>query len=728
MIVLHIREQNAAVIVRKQTFTTSFEVSEIYPPTSAVMATAGKLVRTFPGSAVEVDEAVMRENGFLEQVTSMLSKLDIEVMPGSIATTSKGGAQHREIRDAADPHYVSDLFLGTLLGHGRPVAVRGVRKRIADDVLWKSAERPWRRSPAWLLCRILLHTSTPSTTSYKSFMLLFHARLLAFCSRRNLGSELLFAMQAKTARRLDKLRTETIPMFVESDVMDAFKQSKNFLQSWWQQTQARCEAERTPIWAPQSLDFATDTVQSLVTSRHHLQDAIAPQRATIQNLYTTEPATPSRIQSLDFDQYANGKLNQAFAVTNRIALADFEGAVRAHIDTWVKKQDLPSQALRGKACATLASCFTQYDEAAKSEYDGDPLDLSIYALTILELWVAIDRLAVASIPLMARYPPEIPAGYLHPLLLRTKDDLSRADNLEAYVRNRRNAADVGTSIFTDKTDASCFAVKYFQASHTLQKLKRTIEADAHATRRTKLAELVRVNAEYKDLHARSLGMEHEDFWNKKKGQAVHDFGKKCQRCKLERAAGKLKVQVHEWPLPSDTRQAEVAVFELQLPLAFAVWRSVTFTIMAPIGSPHRNPPTEAFSALPRYDVLASRYGLFHPSARITIASTTKSVLQSHYSHVQAPASERYICVNSGLKYRLYDATDNSWAAGPFSDFSMAPHGTLLLANTSPYAYLSYALQGTEHSTNRVVADRASCPKDLTLQEHDAFGSLRSGGR
>jgi hypothetical protein len=470
-------------------------------------------------------------------------------------------------------------------------------------------------------------------------------------------------------------------------------------------------------------------VQSLVTSRHHLQDVIAPRQATIQKPYTTEPATPSRIQSTDFDQYANGKLKQVFAVTKRIALADFEGAVRAHIDTWVKKQDLLFQgALRGKACATLASCFTQYDEAARSEYARDPLDLSIYALTILELWVAIDRLAVASIPLMARYSPEIPAGYLHPLLLRTKDDLSRADDLEAYVRNRRNAADVSTSIFTDKTDASSFAVKYFQASDTLQELKRKIEVEAHAARSTKLAELARVNAEYEDLHTQSLGMEHEDFWNQKKRRAVHNFRGQCQRCKVERAAEKLKIQVHEWPLPSSTPQAEVAVFELRLPLPFAVWRSITFTIMAPIGTPDRDRRTEAFSALPRYDALALRYGLFHPSARITIASETKSVLQSHYSHVQAPASESNICVNSGLKYRLYDETDNSWAAGPFSDFSMAPYGTLLLARTSPYAYLSYALQGTEHSTNHVVANRASCPKDLTLQEHDAFGSLRSGGR
>jgi hypothetical protein len=724
---LHVREQNAAIIIRKQPFTTTFEVFEVYPPTSAVLASPSRLVRSFPGSAVEVDESTMRENGFLEQVASMLSKLDIEVMEGSMATSKKGGTQHRETREAADPRFVSELFLGILLGYGRRVAVRGVKKRIGDDVLWKSALRPWRRSPAWLICRVLLQTTIPDIAHYKSFMIYLHANVLAYCSQRGLDAELLFHMQTKAARRLDKLREVETPSWVKLSVSAAVHRTQDVLRSWWQERQAECEALRTPVWTPGTLDFDADIKQSLTTSHRHLQD-IMSQRTTARAPYITDPPTPPRIRSSDFRHYAHEKLKQAVSETDRVALADFEGAVRKYLDTWVHQQGRFQGTHVANACDVLSSCFLQYDEIARKTYARDPTDLSIYALTILELWVGIDRLAVISIPLLARYSPEIMATYLHPLLLRSNEEIERANYLESYIRRRHSAADIKTSIFTDRTDITCFAVKYFQSSYALQQLKRDIETDAHQARRRKIAELEKMNAQYEALHAQSLDMDHEDFWSQKKRRLVHNFAGKCQRCKIENAAGKLKIQVHEWPLPTDARQAEATVFELRLPPTFAIWRSVTFAILAPIGTPKWEAHGDPFVVLPRYDQLASRYGQFHSSARVTVGSETKSVLQSHYSQVQAPATESSVCVGNGLKFRLYDSIGSSWAFGPFSDFSMTQYGTLLLPTSSPYRYLAYGLEGTEHSTNQVIADRSSCPKDLSLQEHDAFGSLRSGGR
>lgn len=723
---LHIREQNAAIVVRKNSFATTFEVFEVYPPTSTVLACSNKLTRTFPGSAVEVAESTMRENGFLEQVASMLSKLDVEVMEGSMATSRKGGTQHRETREAADPHFVSELFLGILLGYGRRIAIRGIKKRIGDDVLWKGALRPWRRSPAWLICRVLLQTTLPDDTQYKSFMLFFHANVLAFCSHRNLNTELLFHMQTKAARRLDKLRKIEIPSFVKQSVSAAVVRTREVLHSWWQECQAKCEASRTPTWAPEILDLDADITQSLAMSRRYLQEMLS-QQTVAQAPYTANPPTPARAKSSNFRHYADGKLKQAFTNTEHIALADFERAVRTHLDNWVCDQEQLPGAHVANACKVLASCFMQYDDLARKSYAHDPADLSIYALTILELWAAIDRLAMADIPLLARYPPEIPPEYLHPLLLRTSKDIERANHLETYIRGRWSAADIGTSIFTAKTDASCFSVKHFQSSYTLQQLKLNIETDAHQARRQKIVELEKTNAQYESLHAKSLDMDHEEVWVTKKRRTVHKAAK-CPRCKAEREAENLKIRVHEWPLPTDVRQAEAAVFELRVPLAFSVWRSVTFTILAPIGTPKREAHAEPYVALPQYSELASRYGQFHPSSRITIGSETKSVLQSHYSQVQAPATESNVCVGNGLKFRLYDSSGSSWASGPFSDFSMAQYGTLLFPTSSPYQYLAYTLESTQHSTNHVIADRASCPKDLSLQEHDAFGSLRSGGR
>jgi hypothetical protein len=58
--------------------------------------------------------------------------------------------------------------------------------------------------------------------------------------------------------------------------------------------------------------------------------------------------------------------------------------------------------------------------------------------------------------------------------------------------------------------------------------------------------------------------------------------------------------------------------------------------------------------------------------------------------------------------------------------SFAKYGTFTLPNSSSYVHLRYALEGTMHTSNQVLADQSDCPKDLSLHEHYAFGTLRSG--
>jgi hypothetical protein len=137
----HIREQNASVIVRRQAFSAVFEVFEVQPSNEDVLACTGKLVRLFPGHAVEIPLETFVDPSFINEVASFLCKMDVEILD-SVATTKKGGSHHHEVRDSADPHYVSRLFIGILLGYGRNAEIIRVRKRTEDVVLWKDAYRP----------------------------------------------------------------------------------------------------------------------------------------------------------------------------------------------------------------------------------------------------------------------------------------------------------------------------------------------------------------------------------------------------------------------------------------------------------------------------------------------------------------------------------------------------------------------------------------------------------
>ncbi|KAG9082342.1 hypothetical protein FRC06_005112 [Ceratobasidium sp. 370] len=183
ILALHIHAQNAAILIRKSSTTTTFEIFEVQAPVVSVMSVPGKLVRHFPGPAIEVPNLVANDPEFIEEVANFLSRMNTDVLddaagegtktdPPQMKTKKKkkAGFTADEPPDCADPHYISQLFTGILRGFGQEVTPHRVVKRIADEVLWDGTYLPWRRSPIWLLIRVALHTSLDCAQDFKHFM------------------------------------------------------------------------------------------------------------------------------------------------------------------------------------------------------------------------------------------------------------------------------------------------------------------------------------------------------------------------------------------------------------------------------------------------------------------------------------------------------------------------------------------------------------------------------
>ncbi|KAF8256412.1 hypothetical protein EI94DRAFT_1669066, partial [Lactarius quietus] len=200
---MHVRAQNATILVRVLNDHVRFEIFEVSPQASKVMSTNGKLICSYPGPAVQVSSEVFKDPYFLSELASFLIQMDIDVLDSAV-TTTKAGSTVREVRESAHPRYISELLVGILRGIGEPASVDRITKRIADEVLWKDAYKPWRRSPLWLVIRVALQTSLDGDI-YKTFMLFFHAHLLQICVQRGFPSEMLHLMRIKMARCLSKL-------------------------------------------------------------------------------------------------------------------------------------------------------------------------------------------------------------------------------------------------------------------------------------------------------------------------------------------------------------------------------------------------------------------------------------------------------------------------------------------------------------------------------------------
>ncbi|CUA70922.1 Proteasome activator complex subunit 4 [Rhizoctonia solani] len=657
------------------------------------------------------------------EVANILVQMDTELFADAQPTTRKAGTNVRESRNSINPNYFIQYFFGFLRGMGTTINPPRVVKRLADEVLWVNAKNPWRRSPIWLLTRVALQTSFDSTTTYKHFMVCYHAYVLSRCAKwGTFSSDLFYAMRVKMARRLHKIK-DSAPQFLIDFAEDAANRIQNILQGRWDAIQSAQSQSQSPNQNFSGSNFQSAVNLTLPNSRQYLERVFQYQYAH-KNPAKFSPSHPSRSDNIrEFSHYANGGLSRAFTNDPHLALFDFEASVFEKLVEWTSNQQNFSA-----ACVIMSSCFRQYLNSAKSYYIADAADQSIMILTLMRIWMAIDELAIKDCPLLSRFSPELPADILDPLLLRTTQHLEAACTIQQHIRRRySNATQGNPSILSEKAAQNCFAVQYFRSSSRHQQRKAKIEAYAQEQQNRKIKELEDLNAKHEQL-GREIDVLSHEYRFTPKGKRKHVRG--CSRCTLEKTRSSLHIRPYEWPLPPGQLDAEMVVFELDRPESFIVWRDITYEILLDLGTLSPRTKSNKYTILDGYSALGSwRLIPASTTPRITIASSTKSFGQSHYnSTVSIPASRHQVCLDNALQFKLYDKNGDAWASGPFPSVTFSQYGTLKLPANSLYRHLGYAIEGTTHTSNQVLADQHDCPKELSLHEHIAFGTLRSGAR
>jgi hypothetical protein len=714
-----------------------FEVFEVLPLIGAVMKTEGKLLCSYPGPAIQIPTDIFIDKYFLQELSSFLVQMDVD----HLELTPMTDSPYRGVYDSAHPRYISELLVGILRGYGQPAVIDRITKRIGDEVLldtagellpdkrwwdklsqrrdklsWRQKHQPWRRSPLWLILRVSLQTSLRDSNLYKPFILFFHARLLRTCVRRDIPSELLYVMRVKMARRLSKLGL-AISHHIYQFVHDTAKVTETLLSKRWIAFQDIRSI--SPTLQLKGLDFVADSSISLNNSYDYLTKMLR----SASHGFTRSRFTPSHTSRFydvhDFTQFRDGRLERAIAEDPWVAIPDFELSVEKNLESWVaastNNDDTPD---------VIASCIEQYFSGAKDRYKDNPEDNSIMILTIMDLWLALDRIAIQECPLLKEYSPEIPSNFLHALLLHRSSTLKRALHIEEYLCQRHEEALNFPSIFSINSHDSCFAVKYFSTSKTHQRLYDKISTHAERERASKRAELASLKRRSQSLLDQALyhKMTEDDY-----GRKVHSG--ECRKCRLEQEAQSLDIRIHEWPLPCSTVDAQWVVFELSLPHAFSAWRDITYMILCDIGLPPsvgHSPEQpgvrlDSISGLERWTAQSRQHH------RVTIAATKPSLSGSN-DMVFITAEESSIFVDNRLSFQLFDRSHNSWAMESFSESSPARFCVPPIPESSPYSHLHRFMVGTEHTPNDIVTAQIDCPDDINPHTFIAFSGLRSGPR
>jgi hypothetical protein len=735
ILALHIRGQNAGLIVRRNSEQYSFVSFEVSPTTEAVIGTRGRLRRCFPGPALVIGQDRMAEDSLLESLADLLAKLDADTPEEVLPTVTKARSQVIETRDTAHPRFVTEMLTGILRAVGQPLEFPRIYKHTRDDVLWKAGLKPWRRSHLWLFLRVALQTNVMRNDDeephmrYKSFMLFFMTHILEGALEASLPSDTLFFMTAKISRRALKLgAVDEMPWlhYVET-TMDAAQQE---LIRRWNSLEKHPDPLRVQQnWLPSQLPFLHDT--ELTISR--LRPYLAKVSGRSASLSTCHPFTLDSVRRIsqcssslpDLSLLAERDESQI-----RLYLADLELWVHHCLSDW-----LCANMERRDACTALTKVIDSYKSAASSTYKDMPEDVSVMLLTSMDLWVALDKCALHHYPLLHDYDPEFPPSLLEPLLLPKRPQMERLLLVEQYLASRREAARSGfQSIFRSADAAKSFAVRYFERSPHHQELRQKIEAEAEKERSQRIFELRKKREKYDELIKQSDEMDCKYVSRWRKPRQVSEHSGSCQKCQLKSKARGLTIDVHEWPLPQRDLEAKAVVFELDVPTVVSKWRDTTYSILVDMLSVELGAQTpylgkgkqQSLYALHNY--IGLQKFVKSKAGRLQLMSKTKSFVVSHYRNKKiSQANKSNVCVNNGLSYALHDSKEMRRTEELLGRCDVREKCTIKLP-AGPYRGLQYAVNNTTHTSNEVIASQAECPGALTLHEFYAFGTLRSGHR
>ncbi|KAJ7777437.1 hypothetical protein B0H16DRAFT_1407125 [Mycena metata] len=720
----HIVSQNAGVILRhngdKGIFVEFFQAS---PSAALVTGTQGKLVIRYPSRPrllIPLDTACVRS---ISALLADLSSTETDAMP----TTRKAGQEQVELRDVADIRYISELF-GAIARNLTPadsashIASSTVyaTKRVNDHVLWKDALLPWRRSPKWLIVRVALQTTLAEwkvpDEYYKVFIAFVMAKTLELALSGEVNSVLLFVMKHKIAARMWKLRTffkptqtsATTPSFPLNHISDAMSSVDSYLRRCWAEVRA-LEPQRSAWEAPNAIDLDAAQRFTLPQSASYLEIVRARSR-----VFSVEPTV---FDSTSFEARLREKSRRQAKYEAGISSPDLWLAV-VGLEEWV------SSSSNSATLSKLSDSLMYHNNLALSFKSRNPEIFSRIFLAVLEIWVALDKKATEEIPLLLYYSPELAIESFEPLLLPELSQMQRLRGVEIHLRDRHaRAIYPDISVFSLSPNSNSLPSRYFTRNSRMQVLRAEIETEASDCKIRKREERRSLSDKHTLILQEARQRDHE-YRTDRRGRTHHDNS--CHRCRKDKEAAAMRISLFEWPVPEDTILQQLVLFELCVPEAFGIWRDATYWFACSHG-PDIEETSQPAVVLQDYTFLSRRFVPHSSNPRITIASTAKSFLKSHYQGHNFPCRDADIIQNHPLRYQLWDMTAGKWLPSTFPMIDIRGSCTPNFPS-GPYRSLEWTACGTTHTPNEVIARQSRCPVELSYHEWESFGHLRAGVR
>lgn len=384
-----------------------------------------------------------------------------------------------------------------------------LRKHVRDDVCWKNADRPWRRSPTWLILRVAIQSILTKSLGpelgrsyYKLFVAIFVANILSDLTLRMSPDPIAFTRN-KLGRRIAKLN---------EDVKNSSPQARSILQS------LLGRFERFLLTTLQNANRQIETAWSDFKRMTKKPVPRLSQTVDYGSLRLSLPNSGSDLdqiirewQSRSFSPRENARSRSQVASSTKfsmfiekyLTLANFEGHIRAQSNAVADAAEPYSDL--AQSCIMLSSQMREYIDLAVDSYESDPVQKSQLILICFEIWVQLDRQATIVYPTLLEYHTGFSVEALEILVLPYIEDMKRLQIVEHYISYRNERCDNATNILGSPR-RGCFAERYFECTPQLQSVLTSIESWASEQRAKRAADWQEKSAQYETYSTEIAGL------------------------------------------------------------------------------------------------------------------------------------------------------------------------------------------------------------------------------
>ena len=729
---LYFPHQNASILIEidennlNQPLISSWQV---LLPTEQITSSLKPHLSLFP-------VPIYRLKDRSQLITKTHCELLIDFMENSIeqSKTKKGFYSFNEIRDVPISHYITQWwimqFQEIIIENNVDTCIKFTKKH-RDQIRWKNAMAPFRRSGLWMTIKVVLQTIL--TKHLKDIGILIYKLLIThfltyviYIRHSNKSTELLIHCCRKISRRLNKINdlllinvSNDIDKWIQYVIKDINLKIQQIIpKSNWQQS-IRINENKYKKFLINNLNLNHSQMYQHLCEKLqiYLNKNISQnfeQLSTIVN-NNRNSVDYSNMNKMDYIPFTSVLINQMDYSISK-ALTRIEIWIENNLKQWINRSSLSNN--EKNRCETLLEFYEDYQNRALNHYlstssSSDSIGYSRFILTSLTIISIIhenlcqnkqfQRLKLHSIHI-----PNILELFEY-LILPNGNYMMRAYQLYNYFQkfNNQSYPDLLSNIDTEHA----FGVYFAKHSLTMRNILQKIQEESKRDKQTKIQEIIQAKEKYQRLmnEVNNLICECDRF----------RYIRTCQKCSKKAEANRIVVSIYEYPIPSKRSSALAVIFELQMPIEIRCYREILWQF---INRPHLKPSHNMYEWLntsPHREKLSSYY-TGPRNINVKLLSSVKSITQTHYSSSLSIATskpEEYLFEN-GLNIHISPTKIN-----PFSDECKILTPQL---NHSDYKHLQFTINNTEFVQNRVIAKLSNCPIRMKPIQFIEFGSFRSG--